>query len=350
MTGFMCSDLLCPDGRYGQNCAFLCPTVQGAICAGHGTCDNKIYSDGQCVCHTGYAGQECTEECPGGAANPCGGHGQCSAVSGMCACDEGYATQNCSVRCPGLGMGVSACYGHGACQVCVACPASSLPQPYLVLCCVVLCCVALRCVALRCVVLCCVVLCCAVLCCVVLCPVVLCCVVLCCVVLCCVVLCCVVLCCVALCCVVLCCVALRCVALRCVVLCCVVLCCVVLCCVVLCCVALRCVVLCCAEGAVTRRQWPGCLPTGTSKREGCVSSARAVCKCVINGGKRGGGETWMSRSRRLLSFQKIPAVLPLSPPAGAGAAPATPTPSCCSGPGGPRRHLLVFSLWHQKPP
>ena len=32
-----------------------------------------------------------------------------------------------------------------------------------------------------------------------------------------------------------------------------------------------CGVVCCAEGAVTRRQWPGCLPTGTGKREGCVS-------------------------------------------------------------------------------
>ena len=43
----------------------------------------------------------------------------------------------------------------------------------------------------------------------------------------------------------------------------------------------------CAEGAVTRRQWPGCLPTGTGKREGCECSTRAVCKCVVIGGKRG---------------------------------------------------------------
>ena len=34
----------------------------------------------------------------------------------------------------------------------------------------------------------------------------------------------------------------------------------------------------CAEGAVTRKQWPGCLPTGTGKREGCVS------KCVLCAG------------------------------------------------------------------
>ena len=32
-----------------------------------------------------------------------------------------------------------------------------------------------------------------------------------------------------------------------------------------------CGVVWCAEGAVTTRQWPGCLPTGTGKREGCVS-------------------------------------------------------------------------------
>ena len=56
-------------------------------------------------------------------------------------------------------------------------------------------------------------------------------------------------------------------------------------------------VLWCAEGAVTRRQWPVCLPKGTGKGEGCVSSTCAVCKCVVIGGKRDVGETWVSRSR-----------------------------------------------------
>ena len=46
-------------------------------------------------------------------------------------------------------------------------------------------------------------------------------------------------------------------------------------------------VMWCAEGAVTRRQWPGCLPTGTGKREGCVCCVCAVCECVFLGGKRG---------------------------------------------------------------
>ena len=49
----------------------------------------------------------------------------------------------------------------------------------------------------------------------------------------------------------------------------------------------QCCVVWCAEGAVTRRQRPGCLATGTGKREGCVSYARAVCECVYHGGKRG---------------------------------------------------------------
>ena len=144
-----------------------------------------------------------------------------------------------------------------------------------VFCCVVLCrvlyfAVPCRVLSFR-VVSCCAVLCCAVLCCVVWCGVVWCGVVWCGAVRCGAVRCGAVRCGVVWCGAVRCGVVLCCVVLCCVVLCCVVLCCVVLCCVVLCCVVLCCVVLCCAEGAVTRRQWPGCLPTGTGKREGCVS-------------------------------------------------------------------------------
>ena len=56
------------------------------------------------------------------------------------------------------------------------------------------------------------------------------------------------------------------------------------CCVVWC-GAVWCGVEWCAEGAVTRRQRPGCLPTGTGKRGGCVRRVRAVCECVFCGGK-----------------------------------------------------------------
>ena len=72
------------------------------------------------------------------------------------------------------------------------------------------------------------------------------------------------------------------------------------------CGVVRCGVVWCAEGAVTRRQWPGCLITGTSKREGCVFGARAVCTSVVIGGERGGRETWMSPTMWLLSSQKFP--------------------------------------------
>ena len=38
-----------------------------------------------------------------------------------------------------------------------------------------------------------------------------------------------------------------------------------------------CGVVWCAEGAVTKRQWPGCLPKGKGKRAGlCVLCARCV--------------------------------------------------------------------------
>ena len=136
--------------------------------------------------------------------------------------------------------------------------------------CVVLCCVVwCRVVSCR------DVSCCVVLCCVVLCPVVWCCVVLCCAVLFCAVLFCAMLFCAALCCD-----ALHCVPLRCVVLCCVVLCRPMLC----------CVVVWCAEGAATRRQRPGCLPTGAGKREGCVCRVRVVWQCVSCGRRQEGGD------------------------------------------------------------
>ena len=100
-------------------------------------------------------------------------------------------------------------------------------------------------------------------------------------------------------------------------------------------------VVCCAEGAVTKRQWPGCLPTGTGKREGCVSSARAVCKCVDIGGKRGVGETWRPPTRRLLSAQNLPLHShSLRVLVQAHTAPTTPVPSSCLGPRGPS------ATWH----
>ena len=61
-----------------------------------------------------------------------------------------------------------------------------------------------------------------------------------------------------------------------------------------------------------------------------MSSARAVCKCVVNCGKRGSQGNLDVTLLATVVILEVPAVLPLSPPAGAGVAPATPTPSCCS--------------------
>ena len=47
------------------------------------------------------------------------------------------------------------------------------------------------------------------------------------------------------------------------------------------CSVVWCGVVWCAKGAVTRRQWPGCLPTGTGKREGCVFKC-ALCASVLS--------------------------------------------------------------------
>ena len=90
----------------------------------------------------------------------------------------------------------------------------------------------------------------------------------------------------------------------------------------------------CAEGAIARRQWPACLPTGTSPQEGCVSSTSGVCKCLVIGGKRGGRGNLDVTDRAKVVSGEVPVVLRLCAHAGARVGPTTTTPSCRSGPGG----------------
>ena len=76
---------------------------------------------------------------------------------------------------------------------------------------------------------------------------------------------------------------------------------------------------------------PGCLPKGKGKRAGlCVLCARCVWVCG-SWAESGGG--W--KNVAAIVIPGAPAAPPLFPLVGAGAAPATPTPSCCSGPSGP---------------
>ena len=65
-----------------------------------------------------------------------------------------------------------------------------------------------------------------------------------------------------------------------------------------------------------------------------MCSARAVCKCVVIGGKRGSRGNLDVTLLATAVIPEVPVVLPLSPPAGVGVAPVTPTPLCCLGPGG----------------
>ena len=124
-----------------------------------------------------------------------------------------------------------------------------------------------------------------------------------------------------------------------VLLCCAVLCCAVLCYAMPCCGVVWCAVLWCADGAVTRRQWPGCLPTGTGKREGCVCCARDVCGCVFLGGKRG--------------YAVVPAAVAAAGPMrrGGGGGARAPALAAARGRGSiPRRGALVALPARHAPP
>ena len=68
-----------------------------------------------------------------------------------------------------------------------------------------------------------------------------------------------------------------------------------------------CGVVWCAEGAVTRRQRPGCLPTGTGKRAGlCVLCAHRVYVCRSWRGEGGAGKTCSAPPWRPSLLQKLP--------------------------------------------
>ena len=73
---------------------------------------------------------------------------------------------------------------------------------------------------------------------------------------------------------------------------------------------------------------------------GCVCCVRAVCKCVDSGGERGSREDLVVTPLATVLTPGAPTVPLLSPLAGAGVAPAMPTPSCCLGPGEP------LATWH----
>ena len=139
-AGLAC--LHCQPGFHGPDCALPCPGLApGAVCGGHGTCDDGTAGSGRCTCshspETGmWAGEDCTacqarfygprcrDPCPTARAGApgdglvCGGHGTCDGGrtgTGRCACAVPFAGVACDMQCPGLeGLGV-VCSGHGDC-------------------------------------------------------------------------------------------------------------------------------------------------------------------------------------------------------------------------------------------
>ena len=122
----------CQEGWGGEACDVPCPTHNGQVCGGQGTCN----AAGQCECNCGYIGASCEEE---KCLEQCGvateGYclvGDCSQQCGLktaagcsgsfevtegCTCAEGWYGPLCDQLCPGAtqdGTG-AICGGFGTC-------------------------------------------------------------------------------------------------------------------------------------------------------------------------------------------------------------------------------------------
>ena len=128
------TDCACESGWAGPDCTIMCPGVVGAVCGGHGTCNDTRRGDGTCACDAGWRGPACTVPCTGLLAygEPCNGHGQCLA-NATCACAasraaghwNGSACTECAVgwfgpacdrTCPKGAGSAQVCGGHGWCR------------------------------------------------------------------------------------------------------------------------------------------------------------------------------------------------------------------------------------------
>jgi len=88
---------------------YLCPTANGQVCSGQGSCDDSTgtcrcgsqWSGTTCtLCAQGWYGPQCGLQCEGGASLPCTGHGSCNsglAGNGSCLCSTGWAGAACDV-------------------------------------------------------------------------------------------------------------------------------------------------------------------------------------------------------------------------------------------------------------
>ena len=113
----------CADGYVGAACDKPCPSADGGLCNGRGTCRLSELGQAECVCHSsaseghwggancaecaeGWLGADCKKECPG-----CGADGVCnpewaSEADPLCACSPGYYGETCGYA--GVGEGSDA--------------------------------------------------------------------------------------------------------------------------------------------------------------------------------------------------------------------------------------------------
>ena len=139
---------ICNPRYLSSNCSIPCPSINGAVCSGRGTCWDGVCSDcaptagdvaqfvcGE-VCHLtdfrcfnfdnecpqGFWGAGCLWLCPGAltdGSQACSLHGVCSTDTGVCYCSHGYTGVDCSLMCPSAFVRetgtIMACSGRGAC-------------------------------------------------------------------------------------------------------------------------------------------------------------------------------------------------------------------------------------------
>jgi len=76
----------CAHGLWGTNCENSCPSANGRVCNGFGTCNDGASGDGSCTCETGHLAPSCTAvdptlyNCSTVGGEVCAGHGSCTSM------------------------------------------------------------------------------------------------------------------------------------------------------------------------------------------------------------------------------------------------------------------------------
>jgi len=77
---------VCADGYFGDDCSLFCPTVNGQVCAGHGTCQAGV-----CICDQYWLVPNCSKCSDSKACGP----GKSCNDGGACVCAAGFSGDDC---------------------------------------------------------------------------------------------------------------------------------------------------------------------------------------------------------------------------------------------------------------